>query len=110
MDDIQLELAVQGIAERAGVAARGLDTDKNFAVLKCQHVSGPRFSEKLPMQKRHLPIGNQPDEDLARLAQVASFPLSQLQATLHRRCCKIFKLANIRRNFSLKIPYADSWG
>src|SRR6266446_9792681 len=104
MDDIQLELAVQGIAECAGVAARGLDTDKNFAVLEREHVSGPRFSEKLPMQKRHPPIGNQPDEDLTQLAQVSSFPLSQLQATLHGRCCKCFKLANIHRNFSLNIP------
>ncbi len=57
------------------LAACRLDTDKNFAVLKREHVSGTRFSEKLPMQKRHPPIGNQPDEDLGQVAQVSSFLL-----------------------------------
>ena len=108
MDHVQLELADQGISECARVTARGLDTDKNFAVLKREHVSRRRFSEKLPVQKSHPPIGNEPHEDLAQLTQITSFSLSQLQATLRRPCRKCFQLANIDRDFSLKIPHADA--
>src|SRR5207237_716794 len=108
MDHVQLELADQGISECARVTAGGLDTDKNFAVLKRENVSRPRFSEKLPVQKSHPPIGNEPHEDLAQLTQITSFSLSQLQATLRRRCRKCFQLANIDRDFSLKIPHADA--
>jgi hypothetical protein len=109
MDDVQLEFARERISECAGVAPCRLDTDKNFAVLKCQHVSRPRFSEKFSMQKRHPPIGNEPHEEFARLAQVGSFPLSQLQTMLEGIRCEPFKLANINRDFTLEIPYADSW-
>jgi len=108
MDHVQLELADQGISECARVTARGLDTDKNFAVLKREHVSRPRFSEKLPVQKSHPPIGNEPHEDLAQLTQITSFPLSQLQAMLHGSRCKGFKLTNIDADFSLEIPHADA--
>ena len=54
--DVQLQLVHDRISECARVAPRGLDTDKNFAVLKSYYVSRPRLSEKLPMQKRHAPI------------------------------------------------------
>ena len=107
MHNVQLELAHERISERVRVAARGLDADKNFAVLKREHISRPGFSEKLPMQKRHPPIGNEPHEDLAQVAQLSLFPLSQFQATLHGRCRKIFKLANIEWNFSLKTLDGD---
>ena len=61
------------------------------------------------MQKRHPPIGNKPHENFARFAQVSSFSLSQLQATLHGPWSKCFKLANVDRDFSLEIPDTDSW-
>src|SRR5215471_5353065 len=108
MDDVQLELARQRIAECARVTACGLDTDKNFAVLKRKHVSGSHLSEKLPVQNRHPPIGNEPHKDLAQLTQVTSFSLSQLQATLHGSLCKCFKVTNIDADFSLKIPHTDA--
>src|SRR6266568_6958877 len=103
MDHVQLELADQGISECARVTARGLDTDKNFAVLKREHVSRPRFFEKLPVQKSHPPIGNEPHEDLAQLTQITSFPLSQSQTTLHGAICEGFQLTNIDADFSLQI-------
>jgi hypothetical protein len=82
VDDVQLDLARERIAspvdatpssrvflsKYSRVAPRRLDTDKNFAVLKRDYVSGPCFFEKLPMQKRHPSIGNQPDEDLWQAA------------------------------------------
>ena len=108
VDDVQLQLAHQRTAERPCVAARRLDTDKNFAVLKREHVSGPRFSEKLAMQSRYAPIGNEPDKNFAQLAQISSFSLSQSQATLHGCCGKLFKLANIDWDFSLKVPHPDA--
>jgi len=108
VDNVQLELAVQGIAECSSVAARGLDTDKNFAVLEREHVSRARLSEKFPMQKRHPPIGNEPHESFARLAQVASFRLLQLQTTLESIRCELFELGDVHRNFSLKILHVDA--
>jgi len=108
MDDVQLELAGQGIAECVRVTACSLDTDKNFAVLERKHVSGSRLSEKLPVQNRHPPIGNEPHEDLAQLTQITSFRFSQLQATLHGAICEGFQLADIDADFSLQIPHADA--
>jgi hypothetical protein len=90
------------------VAPCGLDTDKNFAVLKGQYVSRPRLSEKLPMQKRHPPIRNKPHENFTRFAQVASFPIAQLQAMLHGLARKLLELADVHRNLSLNIPHADA--
>ena len=122
MHDVELELAHQRIASAVDatpswriflskysrVAPCGLDADKNFAVLEREHVSRPRLSEKLPMQKRHAPIGNQPHEDLRQVAQIASFPLSQVQTVLEGIRCEPFKLSNIHRNFSLTIPHANA--
>jgi len=108
MDNVQLELAHQGIAECAGLTACSLDTDKNFAVLERKHVSGSQLSEKLPVQNRHPSIGNEPHEDLAQLTQITSFSLSQLQATLHGAICEGFHLTNIDTDFSLQIPHADA--
>jgi len=95
MDDVQLQLAQNRIPKCACVALCGLDTDKNFAVLKGQYVSGPRLSEKLSMQKRHTPIGNQPNGNFARLAQVSLFSLLQLQRMLHGVARELFELGNI---------------
>src|SRR5215510_2928616 len=124
MNDVELDLAHQRAAsvvdatpssrvflsEYSSIAARSLNTDKNFAVLERERVSRPEFSEKLPMQKRHPPIGNKPHEDVAQLTQITSFPLSQLQATLHGSLCKCFKLTSIDADFSLEIPHADARG
>jgi hypothetical protein len=61
------------------------------------------------MEYRHPPIGYEPHENFAQIAQFSLVPLSQLQTTLHGPCCKAFKPANIDRDFPLEIPYADSW-
>jgi len=82
MNNVQLQLAAEGISKRAGVASCDFNTDKNFPVLKGKYVRRARLSEKLPMQKRHPSIGNQPDENLGQLAQVSLFSLLQLQTTL----------------------------
>jgi len=108
MDDVQLELARQRIAECARMPACCLDTDKNFAVLERKHVSRSQLSEKLPVQKSHSSIGNEPHEDLAQPTQIISFPFSQLQGALHSSRCKGFELTNIDADFSLQIPHADA--
>jgi len=124
MNDVQLQLAHERIGSPvdatpssrvflpkcSGVAPRGLNTDKNFAVLKRQHISRPSLPEKFSMQKRHSSIGNKPDKDLARLAQVGSFPLSQVQTMLESVRCEPLELGNVHRNFSLNIPHADARG
>src|SRR5437867_1546159 len=99
MDDVQLQLPQKRIPKCAGVALCGLDTDKNFAVLKGQYVSRPRSSEKLSMQKRHTlsrpqltrklsiqkrntPIENQPNRTFARLLKSVCFPFCNC-----KECC-----------------------
>src|SRR5205823_6649583 len=90
MDDVQLQLAQKRIPKCAGVALCGLDTDKNVAVLKGQYVSRTRLSEKLSMQERHPPIGNYPNENFARLAQVSLFRFAQHDIALGWR--PVFRL------------------
>ena len=66
MDDVQLKLSHKRISKCTSVSSRRLNTDKNFAVLKCQHISCPRLAEKLLMQARDPAIGNQPDENIGQ--------------------------------------------
>src|SRR5215216_1127091 len=103
MHDVQPDLPFKRITKFASVPSRGFNTNKNFAVLKSQYVSRPRLSEKLPMQKRHPPIRDQPDENFAQLAQVSSFPSSQSQAMLHSFCCEGLELGEIDVDFALHI-------
>jgi len=49
MDDVQLELAHERISKRVSLLFGRFDANKNFTVLKRQHVSRPDFAEKLPM-------------------------------------------------------------
>jgi hypothetical protein len=121
MDNVQFELAHQRIASSvdatpssrvflskfARVAPRGLGTDKDFAVLKREHVSRSDVFKKFSMKHGHPPIGNEPDEDLVQAAQVSSFFLSQLQTAPHRPCRKLFKLLNIDCDLSLTIPHGE---
>src|ERR1043166_502425 len=105
--DVQLDLVHQRITKFARVPSRGVDADKNFAVVKSYDVRWPSYAEKLAMQSRHASIGNEPHKNFVKLAQVTLVSFSQSQATLHGVCCKRFKLANIDQDFSLKIPYGD---
>jgi hypothetical protein len=47
------------------------------------------------MQKRHTPIGNQPNRNFAGLAQVSLFSLLQLQRMLHGVARELFEFGNI---------------
>ena len=76
MDDVELQLAHQRISKYMGMPFCCLDADKNFTVLKRQHVSRPRLAEKLAMQLRHPAIGNEPNENPWQFAQIRLFPLS----------------------------------
>src|SRR2546423_1058909 len=107
MDDVQLQLAQKRIPKCAGVALCGLDTDKNFAVLKGQYVSRTRLPEKLSMQERHPPVGNQPNRNFARLAQISLFSLLQLQRMLHRFGRELFERGNIDPSFPLQVAHVD---
>ena len=65
MYDVQLKLAEEGIFKQTSVSFGCLNADKNFAMLKRQHVGRPLLTEKLPMQARHSTIGNEPDENVS---------------------------------------------
>jgi hypothetical protein len=49
MDDVQLKLVHERVGEHGGVLFGGLDADKDFTVLKRQHVSRSCLTEKLSM-------------------------------------------------------------
>ena len=53
VDDVQAQLAREGVSEALGITTSGLGADKDFAVLKCDHVGRPRFIHELPMQRCH---------------------------------------------------------
>src|SRR5205814_3843954 len=56
VDDVQAQLARESVSESLGIAARSLGADKDFAVLKCDHVGRSRFIHELSMQRCHLAI------------------------------------------------------
>jgi hypothetical protein len=89
------------------VASGGLDTDEDFSVLKGDDVCRPRFSEKLPMQKRHSSVGNQPDEKLAQVAQISWLSLSQSQAMPHSFRCEGSKVSDLDADFTLQIAHRN---
>jgi hypothetical protein len=49
MDDVQLELAHEGISKHTSVPFGRLSADKNFTMLKRQDVSRTPLAEKLSM-------------------------------------------------------------
>lgn len=107
--DIQLDLADQRITEFAGIAPRCFDTDKNFAVMKGYDVGHTVFAEKLEVQSRDAPIGDEPYFDCIQFAKVSSFALLQLQTTLQRTLCEVSQVGNVQGNFSLTIVNENSW-
>jgi hypothetical protein len=66
MDDVQSKFAPERISEDASVTSRCFNADKDFAVLKSQHVRRSRLIEELPMQRRHSTIRDKPNENLAQ--------------------------------------------
>jgi hypothetical protein len=103
MDNVQLELAPERISKPMGMPFCRLDADKNFTVLKRQHVSRPRLAEKLPMQLRYPAIGNKPNENLWQFAQIRLLPLSHLQTMAHSFRRERLERGDVNRDFSLTI-------
>jgi hypothetical protein len=108
--DAEFNLAYRRITKCASVPARGFDTDKNFAVVKRYNVRRVTVAEDLEMQFRDAPIGNEPDGNSIQLPQLGSFPILQLQTTLHSVPCESFQGGDIDRDFSLKVAHADTRG
>jgi hypothetical protein len=61
----------------------------------------------LPMQKRHSPVRDQPDKDLAQFPQIRLFPLSQLQTMPQDLCGELVERGDVDVDFSLKIMDAN---
>ena len=49
MHNVQLKLVCERISKLAGMSARGLGANKNFAVIKCDYISRTGFLKKLSM-------------------------------------------------------------
>jgi hypothetical protein len=66
MHNVESKFACERIPEDARVKPRCFNADKDFAMLKRQHVRRSRLIEKLPMQRRHSTIRDKPNENLAQ--------------------------------------------
>jgi hypothetical protein len=66
MHDVQSKFACERISKDASVTPGCFDADKDFAMLKGQHIGRPRLIEELPMQRRHSTIRDKPNENLAQ--------------------------------------------
>jgi hypothetical protein len=109
MHNVQAKLACERISESASVTARCFNTDKDFAMLKSQHVRRTCFMEELPMQRRHSTIRDKPDKDFTQRREVCRFPLAQSETCSQRFRREFFETANANRNRSLAIAHADLW-
>jgi hypothetical protein len=107
MHDVQAKFACERISKDASVTSGYFNADKDFAMLKGQHVGRSPCMEELPMQRRHSTIRDEPNENLAQPGQVSRSPLSQLQTRSHRFRCESFKIANANRNSPLQIANRD---
>src|SRR6266700_2401044 len=55
------------------------------------------------MQKRHSPVRDQPDQDLAQFPQIRLFPLLQLQTMPQDLCGELVESSRVDWNGSLQI-------
>src|SRR5436190_358810 len=103
----QWKLAHERVSKHTSVPFCHLDADKNFTVLKRQHVGRTRFPKKLPMQPCHPAIGNEPNENLSQSHQFRAFLAPSLYAMAHCALCELLKIVNVHRHNSLKIAHGD---
>src|SRR5207244_8515557 len=53
VDDVQVQLAREGVSEPLGITTSSLGADEDFVVLKCDPVGWSRFIHAVPMPRRH---------------------------------------------------------
>src|ERR1051325_1309489 len=56
VDYVQPQFVCERVSKSSRVTNGGVGADKNFAMLKCDHVCRPGCVHELPMQPRHLAI------------------------------------------------------
>jgi hypothetical protein len=103
MDNTETKLALERITESARVSAGGLGTDKNFSVLKGDHVGWPHFIHESLMQGRNAAIGNNQHRNFGRLLEIGflSAPQTKTKPQSFRR--ELLKIDNIGWDLPLKI-------
>jgi len=110
MGDVKAKLARERVPKCSGMPLRCLDADKDFAVLKREHVGGPPLLQKFAMQKSHSTIRNQPDENLIQFLQVGVLLLMQFHTAAERFPSECLEFGNINTDFSLEIAQENFWG
>ena len=68
MNDVQLQLASEGISKRPRVPPGHPDTDENLTVFEREHIRRTASVQKLSMQLGHPPIGDEQHKNLTQLA------------------------------------------
>jgi hypothetical protein len=66
MHDVQSKFAHERISEPASVPSRCFNADKDFAMLKRQHVGRAGLIEESSMHRRHSAIRDKPNKNLAQ--------------------------------------------
>src|SRR6266700_1058413 len=79
VDEAQAQLTSERVSESSGIAARGLGTDADFAVLKCNHVGWSQFIHELAMQRRYFPVGDNQNRHPRQVAEVGLGPARQMK-------------------------------
>src|SRR5438128_228969 len=110
MGDVEAKLASERLPKCAGLPLRCLDADKDFAVLKREHVGRTRLMHKFPMERIHSSIRNEPNENLMQFIQVRRFPPTQLQTTEQGFPCEYLKIGHIDWDFLLTVAHVDVRG
>src|ERR1700756_1225657 len=107
MGDVETKLAGEQLSKCAGMPVRGLDADKDFAVLKREHIGRTRLIHEFPMQRSHSSIRNEPHENLVQFSQIGRFSHLQLQTPAQRFSCEYLEISHVDRDFSLTIAHGN---
>ena len=107
MGDVEAKLSRERIPKCAGMPFRGPDADKDFAVLKREHVGRTRLMHKFPMQRSHSSIRNEPHENLIQFSQIGRFSNLQPQTAAQRFRREYLEIRHFDRDLSLTIVHED---
>lgn len=107
MRDIKTKLVLERGAEPPRLAPSGLGADKNFAVLKRDHVSWANLAKKATMQFRHAAVRNENNNHLSKRSQRTRFRSTQFEAFLQNTIREIPQRRWLYRNLPLAIEHRN---
>src|ERR1041384_4606028 len=95
VDYVQPQCVCERVSKSSRVTNGGVGADKNFAMLKCDHICGPGFIHELSMQRRHLSIGDDQHGNFAQLSEIRVSIFSRPKAGFYCFRGKLLKINNV---------------